>query len=112
MNQRRPRETTVEVETNAIKLRNKIIDNDDVCLISHQTGIKDDVLIKRVLCECQNDIARTIIKLLDIQNRIDQHSEDDVKEPTVFDRIRGILDDKDRIFHEVMKPKPAPPTLT
>lgn len=111
MKQRQPKDTTIEVETNANELRNNVVDDNDIVLISSQTGIKDEVLIKRVLCECENDIANSIIRLLDIQDRVDDRQEE-VKEPTVFDQIRGILDEKDRIFHDVMKPKPASPTVT
>lgn len=111
MKQRYPKDTNQEVETNANDIRNNIIEDNDITLISSQTGIKDEVLIKRVLCECENDIAGSIIKLLDIQYRVDDRS-NEVREPTVFDQIRGILDEKDRIFHDVMKPKPTSPTVT
>lgn len=106
MKQRLPQESATEVEMNASELRNKIVDDNDISLISAQTGIKDEVLIKRVLCECKNDIASSIIQLLDIQYRVEIKS-DEEKEPTVFDQIRGILDEKDRIFHDIMKPKPT-----
>lgn len=105
MKQRQPKDTSLQVELNATELRNNIVDENDILLISSQTGIKDEVLIRRTLCECQNDIASSIIKLLDIQHRVQVHVE--VKEPTVFTQIRGILDEKDRIFHDARKSKPT-----
>ncbi len=75
---------------------NEITSLDEYDIISSQTGIDDRLLIERTYMECQNDTAKTIMKLLNIL------PEEIHKEPTDIDIFRNILDEKDKIYHDMM----------
>lgn len=66
-------------------------------IIARQTSIDDTLYIERVLMECNNDIAKTILTLIG-SNTPDKQ---DVQEPTVFDQIRTILNEKDTLYHSL-----------
>jgi hypothetical protein len=89
--------SSAEIQSNIKDIRNKVIREGDIDLIATQTGIQDKLHIERTLMECENDISRTILSLLNAPkvNEV-------VKEPTVFDEIRTILNEKDKIYFEVM----------
>lgn len=70
---------------------------DDYDIIASQTGVDDKLLIERTFMECNNDTTRTILKLL---NMLPQEQEP--KEPSDIDVFRAILDEKDKIYHDVM----------
>lgn len=72
----------------------------DIDIIASQTGIDDKLLIERTFMECNNDTARTILCLLHIAPK-----EPAKKELTDIDVFRQILDEKDKIYHDVMARK-------
>lgn len=67
-----------------------------VQVIQSQTNVDDILLIERTLMECNNDVPTTILTLM---NMLPQKIK---KEPTDFDVLREILNEKDKIYHEVM----------
>jgi hypothetical protein len=68
----------------------------EIEIIQSQSGIDDKLLIERTFMECNNDISKTILKLM---NLLPQEVH---KEPTDIDIFREILNEKDRIYHDVM----------
>jgi hypothetical protein len=102
MNQRQPYDTNVEVTTNANELRGSIVLDGDIEFISKQTSIFDHILIKRHLVENNNNIAMTILSLLNLQQDEPTHQNASA-ETTVFGEIRKILNEKELIYQEVMK---------
>jgi hypothetical protein len=68
----------------------------EIEIIQSQSGIDDKLLIERTFMECNNDITKTILKLM---NLLPQEVH---KEPTDIDIFREILNEKDRIYHDVM----------
>jgi hypothetical protein len=93
-----------EIQSNIKDFKANTIRSGDVAIIASQTGIEDTLYIERVLMECNNDIAKTILSLLG-QNDDgagtsmgDGGSRGVVSEPTVFDQIRIILNEKDAIY--------------
>lgn len=73
---------------------------DDYDIIASQTGIDDKLLIERTFMECNNDMTKTILKLLNILP-----PEAPPKEPSDIDVFRAILDEKDKIYHDIMSRK-------
>ena len=68
----------------------------EIDIISSQTGEDDKLYIERVFMECGNDVSKTIIKILNIDTKVDK------KEKTVFDEIRQILNEKDAIYFDMI----------
>jgi len=66
-------------------------------IIKSQTDIDDNLLIERTLMECKEDVAKTILALMNLLPKEIQ------KEPTDIDIFREILNEKDKIYHEVME---------
>lgn len=64
--------------------------------IKMQTNVTDDVVIEQTFKDCQGDVLKTIMKLMDI-------SEPPKKAPTFFDNLREICDEKDTIYQELGK---------
>lgn len=73
----------------------------DIDIISKQTGIEDTVYIERVYIESKRSIADTIMKLMEY----DYCKEPIEKEKTVFDDIREVVAEKEKLFIQVMKNK-------
>lgn len=71
--------------------------SETIDIIMSQTGAVDRLYVERVFMECENDITKTILQLMDLTVE-----ESVQKEPTVFDQIRKILNEKDAIYHDVM----------
>lgn len=69
-----------------------------IYIIGKQTDIDDPVLIERILMECNNDIAQAILKLLGSNDKVEEP-----QEPTVFEQIRNILNEKDAIYQTLNK---------
>lgn len=67
-------------------------------IVSKQTGIDDMLLIEKVFFECNSDVGSCILTLMDIKFETKP-------EPisTEFDEYRRILDDKDRIYQQVVE---------
>lgn len=74
----------------------KTSNNELVEMIRIQTNIDDVLFIERRLMECNNDVPKTILSLMNLL------PEEIKKEPTDFDVFREILNEKDKIYHEVM----------
>lgn len=72
---------------------------DDIDIIAKQTGITDTVMIERCFIENNRSIADTIMKLMEY----DYCKDNAVKPRTVFDDIREIVSEKEKIFIDVMK---------
>lgn len=68
-------------------------------IIKSQTNIDDELLIERTLMEFKEDVSKTILTLMNLLPKEIQ------KEPTDIDIFREILNEKDRIYHEVMDKK-------
>jgi hypothetical protein len=77
----------------------KTSNNELVEMIRTQTNIDDVLFIERRLMECNNDVPKTILSLMNLL------PEEIKKEPTDFDVFREILNEKDKIYHEVMDKK-------
>lgn len=71
--------------------------NPDFDIIASQTGVEDLLLIERTFMECNNDTTKTILKLLNLLPK-----ETAPKEPSDIDVFRAILDEKDKIYHDIM----------
>lgn len=82
----------VQIDTNSINRLTELID-----IIKSQTDIDDKLLIERTLMECKEDVATTILKLMNLLPKEIQ------KEPTDIDIFREILNEKDKIYHDVME---------
>ena len=82
----------VQIDTNSINRLTEFID-----IIKSQTDIDDKLLIERTLMECKEDVATTILKLMNLLPKEIQ------KEPTDIDIFREILKEKDKIYHDVME---------
>lgn len=76
---------------------NKSVSNPDFDIIASQTGVDDLLVIERTFMECSNDITKTILKLLNMLPK-----ETAPKEPSDIDVFRAILDEKDKIYHDIM----------
>ncbi len=96
MNKKEPTDVSVELSTNLNDLRNKIIKETDIDIIALQTGHEDRLEIERILIESENDVSKAILNLMSLK-----YQQKEPKESTIFDQIREILDDKDRIYHDV-----------
>lgn len=72
---------------------------EEIDIISSQTGEDDKLYIERVFMECGNDVSKTIIKILNIDTKVEK------KENTVFDEIRQILNEKDAIYFDMIAKK-------
>lgn len=105
MNHNQPKNVSAEVETNLHELQNKIVHESDIDIIKSQTGIQDKLHIEKVLIECNNNISSAIIKL--IYPSIDNKNTEEKKpqEPTVFEQIREILNDKEKVYYDVINKK-------
>lgn len=73
----------------------------EIHIISSQTGIEDKLYIERVFMECNNDIPATIIKLMNLS----VEPKKPCNEPTVFDEIRIILNEKNALYYDIMAKK-------
>lgn len=69
----------------------------NIKIIQSQTNIDDALLVERTYMECENDVTNTILTLL---KKLPKTTH---KEPTDIDIFRQILDEKDKIYHEVME---------
>jgi hypothetical protein len=75
---------------------NEKTNNDLIEIIRSQTNIDDVLFIERKLMECNNDVPKTILTIMNLLPK------EIKKEPTDFDVLREILNEKDKIYHEVM----------
>ena len=69
-------------------------------IISKQTGETDLILIEKTFFECDSDIGKTILKILNVS-----YKEKRKPELTYFDEMRKICDEKDTIFQDLKKQK-------
>jgi hypothetical protein len=74
--------------------------NPEFDIIASQTGVEDLLVIERTFMECNNDTTKTILKLL---NRLPEEAAP--KEPSDIDVFRAILNEKDKIYHDIMSRK-------
>jgi hypothetical protein len=74
----------------------KSTNNELVEIIRSQTNIDDILFIERKLMECDNDVPKTILSLMNLLPK------EIKREPTDIDVLREILNEKDKIYHEVM----------
>lgn len=84
------------------------MDAETLSIIKSQTGADDmhldDLHIERVYFECGSDIVKTIMKLSDLKDVTVQN-----KEPSVFDDIRKIVDEKEQIYFTESYKNARPP---
>ena len=73
---------------------------EDYNIIASQTGVSDMLVIEKTFMECNNDTSKTILKLMDMLP-----AEAEPKEPTHIEMFRTILDEKEKIYHDVMSGK-------
>lgn len=97
MNRKSPTDVSSELNTNLADLRNKTVKDSDYETITSQTGVTDKLEIEKVLLDCQGDISLAILRLLSLQT-----IEKPIQEPTIFEQIREILNEKDRVYHDVI----------
>lgn len=81
-----------DISYNYAKERTEVIE-----IIKSQTNIDDHLLVERTLMECKEDVPKTILTLLNLLPKEVQ------KEPKDIDLFREILNEKDKIYHEVME---------
>lgn len=84
-----------DIVQNDINTSNRLTELIDI--IKSQTNIDDNLLIERTLMECKEDVTKTILTLINLL------PEEPQKEPTDLDIFREILNEKDKIYHEVME---------
>ena len=78
----------------------KTVSNPDFDIIASQTGVDDMLIIERTFMECNNDTTKTILKLLNMLPK-----EIVPKEPSDIDVFRAILNEKEKIYHDIMTRK-------
>lgn len=71
---------------------------EDLDLIKKQTNIIDDLEIERVYIKNDYDIVKTIMELSDLKPENDK-----IRHTTLFDDLRQICDEKDKIFQSKLK---------
>lgn len=91
--------TSEDIQGNINDIKQNTVRQGDIDIIAHQTGLTDTLYIERVLIECNNDIAATILKLMGTMPKSIQ------KEPSAFEQIRMILDEKEKLFYDAMARK-------
>lgn len=74
--------------------------NPEFDIIASQSGVSDMLIIERTFMECNNDTSKTILKLLNLLPE-----DAPPKEPSDIDVFRAILNEKDKIYHDVMSRK-------
>lgn len=75
------------------------MDKESIEIIKSQTGMSDELQIERIFYECDSDIVKTIMKISNINdNTITQ-----TRENNIFDNIRAIVDEKERIYQNRSK---------
>jgi hypothetical protein len=67
----------------------------NIDIIKKQTDVDDDLLIERCLYENSNDILKTIMQLSNLKEKEYYKAPDEV-----FDEIRKIVDEKEKIYHD------------
>lgn len=72
------------------------MDKEIIDIIKQQTNIKDDLVIERAFYEHGNDVVKTIMSLSSIEDTTTRP-----KTHTLFDNIRQICDEKEKIFHQI-----------
>lgn len=70
------------------------MDKEIIDIIKSQTGVSDELQIERVFYECNSDIVKTIMKISNINDNTSVRK----KENNVFDNIRAIVDEKEKIY--------------
>lgn len=93
--------TSEDIQGNINDIKKNTVRQGDIDIIAHQTGINDTLYIERILLECNNDIAATILKLIGTT----PNSNAIAKEPSAFEQIRMILDEKEKLFYDAMAQK-------
>lgn len=91
--------TSEDIQGNINDIKQNTVRQGDIDIIAHQTGLNDKLHIERILMECNNDIAATILKLMGTTPK------SIAKEPSAFEQIRMILDEKDKLFYDAMARK-------
>jgi hypothetical protein len=71
------------------------MDKEIIDIIKSQTGVSDELQIERVFYECNSDIVKTIMKISNINDNTLLINK---KENNVFDNIRTIVDEKEKIY--------------
>lgn len=74
--------------------------NPEFDIIASQSGVTDMLVIERTFMECNNDTSKTILKLINMLPK-----EAPPKEPSDIDVFRAILNEKDKIYHDIMSRK-------
>lgn len=72
---------------------------EDLDLIKNQTNCQDDLEIERVFLKNNSNIIKTIMEISNF--KVDKNRE---KPLTLFDDLRAICDEKDKIFQNKIKP--------
>jgi hypothetical protein len=80
-----------------IPVKNDQLFNQTIDIIMSQTNVEDRLHVERVYMECENDVPQTVIKLMNLD--VEKKPQ---KEPTIFEHIRKILNQKDTIYHDMM----------
>lgn len=66
-------------------------------IIADQTGQTDLIIIEKIFFECNGDVGACVLKLLNIS-----YDEKHKQPYTKFDEIRTILDEKEKIYQNIM----------
>lgn len=98
MNKKIPKDVSTELENNLSDLRNKVLKESDIDIIASQTGLSDKIEIERVLIENGNDVSSAIIAIMSLKEEPKKK-----REPTVFDQVREILADKEKVYYQIME---------
>jgi hypothetical protein len=69
-------------------------------IISKQSGIDDLLHVERVYYECDGDMIKTILKLMEQPYVM---TKEELKPKTIFDDIRSICDEKDTVFQDFLE---------
>lgn len=70
--------------------------SDTIKYIKDQVPTSDEIEIERVFHEEKGDVVNTIIRLNELKSIVTE------KQTTIFDDIRKILDEKDKVFQDKM----------
>lgn len=72
---------------------------DNIETIMKQTGLTDELLVRKVYYKNNKDVSDTIIELLNLPKSEPKN----VETPSEFTNLRKILDEKDVIFEQIQQ---------
>jgi hypothetical protein len=78
------------------------IESIDIDIIMRQTGIKDKIIVRKTYFKCNKNVSDTILELMSLTpDNIPDIKPKDIKPKTEIEKLRTILDEKEKIFQKI-----------